>query len=110
MDSPARKALLTQSIASFRAALEIHTQSVFPIQWARAQTNLARSCALVPDERCAADSFASVLRLSRLGRGYGGVRALPRLFLVAGRTLSTRHGWTTTPTIWRCGATTSNPT
>jgi tetratricopeptide (TPR) repeat protein len=86
VDSPARKALLTQSIASFRAALEIHTQSVFPIQWARAQTNLARSCALVPDERCAADSFASVLRVyPDWGEGYGEayVRYHEKLFLVA---------------------------
>jgi tetratricopeptide (TPR) repeat protein len=63
VDSPERKELLTQSIASFRAALEIHAQAVFPIDWVRAQTNLARTCALVPDELCAADSFASVLRV-----------------------------------------------
>jgi tetratricopeptide (TPR) repeat protein len=62
LDSPARQELLTQSIAAFRAALDIHTQSVFPIHWARAQMNMAHSCALVPDERCATDGFASVLR------------------------------------------------
>ncbi len=86
VDSTARKALLTQSIESFRAALEIHTQSVFPIDWVRAQMNLARACALVPDERCAADSFANVLRVyPDWSEGYGEayVRYHEKLFLFA---------------------------
>ena len=86
VDSAARKELLTQSIASFRAALEVHTQSVFPIDWPRAQMNLARACALVPDERCAADGFASVLRVHPdwsecYGEAY--VRYHEKLFLFA---------------------------
>ncbi len=60
-DSPERKELLTQAVGVFRAALEIHTQIVFPMHWARAHRNLSRACALLSDDRCAADSFANVL-------------------------------------------------
>ena len=85
-DSHVRKELLTQSITSFRAALEIHTQPAFPIDWERAQTNLARTCALVPDDRCTADSFANVLSVNPdWSEGYGEayVRYHEKLFLFA---------------------------
>ncbi len=85
-DSPARKELLTQAVGGFRAALEIHTRTVFPIDWARAQMNLAAACALLSDDRCAADSFANVLRVyPDWGEGYGEayVRYHEKLFLFA---------------------------
>jgi tetratricopeptide (TPR) repeat protein len=62
-DHPSRKDLLIQAIGVYRAALTLHTQAVFPIYWARAQMNLAVACALLPDERCAADGFAAVLQV-----------------------------------------------
>ena len=85
-DSPARKELLTQAVGVFRAALEIHTQTVFPLDWARAQRNLAQACALLSDDRCAADSFANVLHVyPDWTEGYGDayVRYHERLFLFA---------------------------
>jgi tetratricopeptide (TPR) repeat protein len=85
-DSPARKELLTQAVGVFRAALEIHTQTVFPIDWARAHMNLARACALLSDDRCAADSFANVLHVyPDWSEGYGEayVRYHEKLFLFA---------------------------
>ncbi|MBL9045222.1 MAG: hypothetical protein JNM83_26680 [Myxococcales bacterium] len=85
-DSPARKELLTQAVGVFRAALEIHTHTVFPLDWARAHMNLARACALLSDDRCAADSFANVLRVyPDWSEGYGEayVRYHEKLFLFA---------------------------
>ena len=114
MESPERKELLTQSIASFRASLEVLTQGVFPNHSATVQMNLARACALVPDERCAADSFANVLRVypdwsEVYGEAY--LRYHEKLFLFAGayalnRTWLDRHP----PTTCRCRATSSSPT
>ncbi len=85
-DSPARKELLTQAVGVFRAALEIHTQTVFPIHCATAQMNLARACALLSDDRCAADSFANVLHVyPDWSEGYGEayMRYHEKLFLFA---------------------------
>ena len=85
-DSPERKELLTQAVGVFRAALEIHTQTVFPMHWARAHRNLSRACALLSDDRCAADSFANVLLVyPDWPEGYGDayVRYHEKLFLFA---------------------------
>ena len=85
-DSPARKELLTQAVGVFRAALDIHTQTVFPLHWATTHMNLARACALLSDDRCAADSFASVLHVyPDWSEGYSEayVRFHEKLFLFA---------------------------
>jgi hypothetical protein len=59
---PGRK-LLGESVATYRLALQVYTQESLPQQWTTTQRNLARACALLGDERCAADGFAGVLRL-----------------------------------------------
>ncbi len=85
-DSPERTELLTQAVGVFRAALEIYTQTMFPLDWARAQWNLARACALLSDDRCAADSFANVLHVNPdWSEGYSEayVRYHEKLFLFA---------------------------
>ncbi len=59
---PGRK-LLEEAVAAYRMALDVRTVEALPQQWAQTQRNLARACTLLGDERCAADGFASVLRL-----------------------------------------------
>ena len=59
---PGRK-LLEDAVATYRLALEVRTEKALPQQWSQTQRNLTDACALLSDERCAADGFASVLRL-----------------------------------------------
>ena len=85
-DHPGRKDLLIQAIDAYRAALTIHTQAVFPIDWARVQKNLAQACVLLPDDRCAADGFAAVLQIFpdwKEGYTEAYVRYHEKLFLFA---------------------------
>ncbi len=86
MDHPGRKDLLTQAMDVYRAALTVHTQAVFPLDWARAQMNLAQACVLLPDDRCAADGFAAALQVApdwEEGYTQAYVRYHEKLFLFA---------------------------